>query len=302
VPSPILGSRRTAEDVTNGIDLTGKLAVVTGCNSGIGHETMRILALRGAHVIGTGRTKEKAHGGCTRVEGRTTPVVLELSDFRSVISCADEIGKLAEAVDILICNAGMMASATLELVGGVEKTFATNHLGHFLFVNRLLPRITASRAGRVVVVSSDVAYRRWLRGIDFNSLRGEGRYAYMRAYAQSKLANALFSRELARRLRHTRAASNAVNPGFVRTNIENRAPTVLKWMMKLAGPLVAKTPAQGAATTCYVATVPQLEGVSGEFFQDCRPLAFAGKHPLNDDDMAAKLWGVSEELIRPVGS
>jgi NAD(P)-dependent dehydrogenase (short-subunit alcohol dehydrogenase family) len=118
----------------------------------------------------------------------------------------------------------------------------------------------------------------------------------MRAYGQSKLANALFSRELARRWRSTAATSNAVNPGFVRTNIENKAPPVLKRLMKLFGPLMAKTPAQGAATTCYVATAPQLDGVSGEFFENCKPRVFRTGRPINDDDLAARLWRVSEEL------
>jgi NAD(P)-dependent dehydrogenase (short-subunit alcohol dehydrogenase family) len=291
--------KHTAEEVTRGVDLTGKVAVVTGCNNGIGRETMRVLALRGAHVIGTGRTTEKAAHACREVEGWTTAAVLELSDYNSVLHCADRIREHVDAIDILVCNAGTLAPARLELINGVERTFATNHLGHFLFVRRLLPLVKAADAGRVIIVSSDVAYRKWLGGIDLDGIQGSGGYFHMRAYGQSKLANALFSRELARYLRGTHAVSNAVNPGFVRSNIANTAPRGLRWMMKFWGPLIAKTTAQGAATTCYVATSPELRGVSGEFFESCRRRIFPAKHPLNDDDMAAKLWKISEELVLP---
>ena len=145
-PVSPFGAKSTAEEVTLGLDLTGKTAVVTGCNSGLGYETMRVLAMRGAHVIGTGRNIEKASKACSSVSGKTTPVALELSNFDSIVECTNEIAQLTLPIDILVCNAGINTFSDLELVNGVERTFAVNHLGHFLLVNRLMPLLRESRA------------------------------------------------------------------------------------------------------------------------------------------------------------
>jgi len=286
----------TAEQVTEGRDLTGRVALVTGCNSGIGFETLRVLALRGAHVIGTGRTREKAEAACGSVTGMTTPAVLELSDFASVRACADMIDGLDLAIDMLICNAGVIAGK-LEQVYGLEKDFVVNHLGHFILVNRLLARVQAAEQGRVVLVSSGAAYGGNLpeQGIEFDNLSGARDWDMMTAYAQSKLANALFSLELARRLKGSTATSNALHPGFIHTNIGRNAPAPIRVAGKLFGWL-GKTTEQGAATTCYVATSPRLSQVSGEFFVDCNPVSVAGAAHIENKGMAAKLWQVSEEL------
>src|SRR5688500_13479506 len=143
----------TAEEVTAGLDLSGKTAVVTGCNSGIGFETMRVLALRGAHVIGTTRTHEKGAEACAKVKGRATSVVLELADVPSVVACADRIRTLTPRIDMLILNAGIVL-VELQQVYGLEKQFVVNHLGHFLLANRLLDLVRASAQGRVVTVGS----------------------------------------------------------------------------------------------------------------------------------------------------
>ena len=127
VPVGPFGANSTAEEVTAGIDLTGKTVVVTGANSGLGYETMRVLAMRGAHVIGTGRTMEKAEIACESIDGDTTPVVLELSDLASVASCVEQIGRLGEPIDMLICNAGIMALPELQQVNGIERHFFVNH-------------------------------------------------------------------------------------------------------------------------------------------------------------------------------
>lgn len=155
-PRSRFGRRSTAEEVTEGVDLTGKTVLITGVNSGLGFESMRVLAARGAHVIGAARTKEKAQEACARVEGKTTAVVCELSDMESVVRCADEVVAMNTPIDILMCNAGIMALAELQTKYGIEMQFLTNHLGHFVLVNRLLERVVeyAAEAGRVVMLSS----------------------------------------------------------------------------------------------------------------------------------------------------
>ena len=137
----------TAEDVTAGLDLTGKRALVTGATSGLGLETMRVLAMRGAEVYGTGRTLEKAQNACSGMAGNVVPLQLELTDFESVVACADAVAADGKPLDMLVCNAGVMALPELEQANGLEKQFVTNHLGHFLLTNRLLGRVMAAPAG-----------------------------------------------------------------------------------------------------------------------------------------------------------
>jgi NAD(P)-dependent dehydrogenase (short-subunit alcohol dehydrogenase family) len=224
VPSSGFDEDSTAEQVTEGIDLTGKIAVVTGCNSGIGFETMRVLAMRGCYVIGTGRTLEKAEAACKSVKGITTPVELELSDFDSVVNCAEQIRAMNSPIDTLICNAGMHGTER-ETVYGLEKHFVVNHLGHFILVNRLLDRLFFSWQGRIVVVASRAAYRSAPEeGIQFGDLRFRGDYNGRRAYAHSKLANVLFSYELARLLKGTRITTNSLHPGVSNDLLRRNQP------------------------------------------------------------------------------
>lgn len=294
LPVSSFDNHSTAEQVTAGIDLDGKIIVVTGCNSGIGFETMRVLALRGAHVIGTGRTMDKAGKACAAVTGNTTPVVLELADFQSVADCADRIAAMVPRIDVVIGNAGMIAGDELEQVDGIEKTFAVNHLGHFIFVYRLLKRLQAADQGRVVMVSSSAAFR--ANGIEFDNLSGKRDYNSRRWYGQSKLANALFSLELAHRLTATRVTANALHPGVIKTNIAHNQPWYVRTLFDTFGGLFTRSIAQGAATTCYLASSPPLATVSGYFFMNCNPITLSGSNHLYDKDMAARLWAVSEQL------
>ena len=296
-PVSPFGAKSTAEDVTLGLDLRGKTAVVTGCNSGLGYETMRVLAMRGAHVIGTGRNLEKASKACSSVTGKTTPVALELSNFDSIVESADAIAKLSLPIDILVCNAGINTFSDLELVNGVERTFVVNHLGHFVLVNQLMPLIKESEESRVVHVSSKSAYvQAPAVGIDFDNLRGEGAFDYWEAYGRSKLANALFSLELSSRLEGSSISSNALHPGLVQTNIARNAPVVLRTAFDWFGGLISKTPEEGAATQVYVATNPNIKGVSGAFFEDCNAVNVSGDHHIFNKSMAERLWSVSEEM------
>lgn len=295
VPIGPFGADSTAEEVTAGIDLGGKTALVTGCNSGLGYETMRVLALRGAHVFGSGRTMQKAADACARVPGRATPVVVELTDLDSVAAAADAIRKQTETLDMLICNAGIMELPELEQVNGIEKQFFVNHVGHFVLVNRLLPTVVAAPQGRVVVVASGAAIRSAPEaGIEFDNLSGERGYDPARAYGQSKLANVLFTLELAGRLRETNATANALRPGVIPTNLGRHMPRWKTWALENLGKPFTKTVEQGAATTCYVATAPSLARVSGYFFNHCNPHRPGGH--TEDRDMARRLWTVSEEL------
>jgi NAD(P)-dependent dehydrogenase (short-subunit alcohol dehydrogenase family) len=297
VPRSRFDEDSTAEQVTEGIDLQGKIAVVTGCTSGIGFETMRVLALRGAYVIGTGRTLDKAARACRLVPGITTPVALELSDFDSVVACADAIRSLNSPIDMLICNAGMRGGEH-EAVNGIEKHFLVNHLGHFLLVNRLIDRVYFSWQGRVVIVGSRAAYRSApAAGIEFDNISGERDYSVDKAYGHSKLANALFSLELARQLRGTRITSNALHPGVIDTGIVRTEPAVVRGLFGAWTALTGKSVEQGAATTCHVATSPLLGSTSGAWFEDCNAVHVSGTHHLEDQEMAARLWQLSESLL-----
>ena len=290
-------SDATAESVTADIDLRGKTALVTGCNSGLGLESMRVLAARGAHVIGTGRTVEKAKEACASVTGQTTPVALELSDFQSAVDCAESVKAMGMPLDIIIANAGISGHRELQVIDGIEQTFRINYLGHFVLVNNLLPVVAAAPAGRVVHLGSAAAYLRVPEGgIDFGSLRGEKSYSRLEKYGQSKLANILFSLHLSKILESSAATSNAVHPGVVHTNIARNYPGWFQVAFDTVGPLFMKTPAEGAATQVYVATHPDVAGVSGAYFENCNPVIVAGDSHLHDAELAEKLWQVSLQM------
>ena len=301
VPVSDFDEDSTAEEVTAGIDMSGKLAVVTGCTSGIGFETMRVLALRGAWVVGTSRSLEKAQAACARVIGITTPLQLELADLESVIACANAIRSINAPPDILVCNAGYLGgSGERQLVNGIEKHFAINHLGHFVLVNRLLGRLYMAHQGRIVVVASRTAYKRAPEaGIELNNLGATYGYEDMRAYGQSKLANVLFALQLARLLKGTRITVNALHPGVINTEIDRHMSRIKQAgfavMAALGG---TKTVEEGAATSCHVATSSLLGSTSGKYFEDCNAVTVHGDNHMQDVALAEELWRVSEDLMR----
>lgn len=298
VPLSSFGADSTAEEVTAGIDLTGRTALVTGATSGLGLETLRVLSMRGAHVIVTGRTLEKARGACATVAGKTTPVALELERWDSVAAAAEQVRALGTPIDMLICNAGIMALPKLEQVYGLEKQFVVNHLGHFILVNRLLDQVRAAPQGRIVAVSS-LGYR-WApaAGIEFDNLSGERDYQPNKMYGQSKLANMLMVLGLAERLAGTPTTANAVHPGVINTNLGRHFEPWKRVAASLIGWTFMKSVEAGAATTCYVATAPALAQTTGHYFEDCNPVVpEAGKH-MDDRALAAQLWTRSEELTR----
>ncbi len=293
-PKSPFNRKSTAEEVTEELNLRGKTALVTGCNSGLGFETMRVLTMRGAHVIGAARTQQKAAEACEMMAGQTSPVECELSDFDSVVACTEQVAGMGIPIDMLICNAGIMALPDLEQKYGLELQFVTNHLGHFILVNRLLDQVNKSNEGRVVMLSSAAHQQGPKDGIQFDNLSGEDGYSGWSAYGQSKLANILFANHLSKRLENTTTTSNSVHPGVINTNLgRNMKGPMLALLSVFVLPFIRSIP-QGAATQCYVATNPSLRGVSGYYFADCNAKKTSAHG--RDADMAEKLWNVSEEL------
>ncbi len=298
VPASGFDKNSTAEEVTEGLDLAGKLAVVTGCTSGIGYETMRVLAKRGAHVVGTSRSAERAQEACRSVIGTTSPVQLDLGDFDSVARCARDILSLRSPVDMLILNAGYRGGGNeRQLINGIEKHFVINHLGHFILVNRLLARLYVSTQGRVVTVASRTAYRDApAEGILFDDLALDRNYSDSLAYGHSKLANALFSLKLAELLRGTRMTSNALHPGVISTELSRNLNPLSRFLWNAYVSVNGKTVEQGAATTCFVATSPALGNVSGKYFEDCSAVVIEGQGHMQNMAMADRLLEKTIEL------
>ncbi len=291
-----LGFASTADEATAGCDLTGQTVLVTGCNSGLGFATIRTLARRGARVIATARTVDKARAACAGLEGQFLPLACELADPDSVRAAVTSARNGAAPLDAIVCNAGVMNIPTPQQRFGWELHLFTNHVGHFMLVTGLLDRLAP--AGRVVVTASRAHRRAPPPGIDFDNLSGERGYVPMKAYGVSKLANILFTRELARRLSAgggAKQTANTLHPGVIDTNIVRSLPAVARLAFRVAAPLVLKTPAQGAATQCYLAASPAVAGVTGAYYADCNP---AETTPLGRDmTLAARLWDATEALV-----
>jgi NAD(P)-dependent dehydrogenase (short-subunit alcohol dehydrogenase family) len=268
-PTSPFDANSTAEQVTEGLDLAGKTYAITGANSGLGFETMRVLTMRGAHVIGIARSMEKAENACSSVQGHTTPAYLDLTDFESVVNCASMIRAMNTPLDGLVCNAGIMALQERELVYGMEKQFVVNHLGHFILINQLMESVMAAPQGRFVILSSVAHKRAPEGGIQFDDLDFSG----------------------------TSTTCNSVHPGVINTNLGRHMSWYMRWGSKLLGWAFMKSVEEGAATQTYVATSPGLAGVNGYYFADCNPDPGETVH-MRDELMAARLWELSEELTR----
>src|SRR5277367_5696525 len=281
--------------------MQGKTVVVTGGNSGIGFETAAALASMGARVLVTARNADKGRAAVAAItqrlpgEGRVQLVVFDLADLASVRQGAAEILDQAPRVDVLVNNAGLVLTERAETVDGYEATLAINHLGPFLLTNLLLERIRASAPARVVNVAA-TAHNTARKGIPFDDLQTTGRYRGMRVYGQSKLANILFTLELARRAEGTGVTANSLHPGTVRTGYggDGDARGFLAFGIKIASPFFL-SPAKGARTSVYLASSPVVEGVSGEYFVKCKPRK--PRRWAQDSDAARHLWEVSEELV-----
>ncbi len=295
-----LGYSSTAEQVTQGISLEGKTFLLTGCSSGLGYETMRVLALRGARVLGAARSIEKARDACATVKGQTVPVSCELSDPASVRQCVKMVSELLTAegtkLDGIICNAGIMALPELQQAHGFELQFFTNHIGHFILVTGLLDSLADQ--GRVVMLSSGAHMMAPKGGIQFDNLSGEKSYRSWTAYGQSKFANLLFAKELHHRFQGTQKTAYAVHPGVIQTNLGRHMPSIQRLVFGWAGPVFLKSVQQGAATQTYVATSAEALSQSGQYFANsnlakCRSDA-------DQRELAQRLWTVSEEIVSKI--
>jgi WW domain-containing oxidoreductase len=287
------GYGSTAEEVTEGLSLAGKTVLVTGCSSGLGFEASRVLALRGARVIGSARTLEKARTACAAFKGETVPLACELSDPASVRACVAAVARSGLTLDAIVCNAGIMALPKALQTHGIEAQLFTNHVGHFMLVTGLLDRLADD--GRVVMLSSAAHKMAPKGGIEFENLSGDKGYAPWTAYGQSKLANLLFARELARRFTGTRRTANAVHPGVIQTRLGRHMNPVARFFFGLANPLVLKTAPQGAATEVWAAVHPAAGKLSGEYLADCN--VAKSRPDAEDPALAARLWRVTEEIV-----
>jgi NAD(P)-dependent dehydrogenase (short-subunit alcohol dehydrogenase family) len=289
------GYGSTAEDVTAGLSLAGLTILVTGAASGLGRETVRVLAMRGARILATGRTEGGVRTACGSFAGEVVPMTCELSTPASVRACVEGVKKTGYALDAIICNAGIMALPKLEQACGYELQFFTNHVGHFILVTGLLGHL--NEGARVVMLSSEAHRGAPKAGVEFDNLSGAKGYGAWSAYGQSKLCNILFAKELSKRLDGGRTA-NAVHPGVIQTNLGRSMPAFARAALSAASPLFLKDVSQGAATQCYVATHPSLAKVTGQYFSDCnvaKPTANA-----NDAGLASRLWAVSERIVTEV--
>ncbi|KAJ0976936.1 hypothetical protein J5N97_012410 [Dioscorea zingiberensis] len=302
------GPGSTAEEVTEGIDASHLTAIVTGSTSGIGKETARVLALRGAKVIIPARTLESGIKVKESLleqnpDAKLQVMQMDVSSLESVRSFAHSFNSSNKHLNILINNAGIMACPFQLSQDGIELQFATNHLGHFLLTNLLLEKMKATAKetgtqGRIVNVSS-VAHRRsdtsWL---DLNVINDKTKYSPVNAYARSKLANILHSNELSRRLKEggSNVTANSLHPGVILTNISRSLDlnAVVMSLATLVKPFLKSIP-QGAATTCYVALSPKIKDISGKYFADCNEISPSKK--AKDEVLGKKLWEFSQEIF-----
>ncbi|PSC68474.1 WW domain-containing oxidoreductase [Micractinium conductrix] len=296
-----LGHRSTALEALQGADLTGKLAVVTGGNSGIGVETVKALAHAGADVMLCSRSVEAGDrvaaelqaGG---VKGKIRVKQLDLADLASVKAMGAELAASLPRLDLLILNAGVMACPKGTTKQGFETQIGTNHFGHFYLTQLLLPKMKAQGApARVVVVSSSA--HTMVKGIPLDDINFEHRkYGAWSSYGQSKLANVLFAKELARRLGEEGSPVKAfcLHPGVIKTNLQRHMGFSAFLLNTFAGPFM-KTVPQGAATSVYSATAPELEQRSGAYLADCK-VAAASKAG-QDAELAKAFWTKSEEML-----
>lgn len=304
-----------ASEVLEGVDLTGRMAIVTGGAAGIGRETVRALAAAGADVMIAARNTEAAASAAEEINAiigaeRVTFDRLELDELSSVSAFAERWG--TRPLSLLINNAGVMACPQGQTRDGFETQFGTNHLGHFLLTILLRPALERGAPSRVVVLSS-AAHR--YSGIDFDDLHFERRaYHPFRAYGQSKTANALFALEFDRRFSDRGIRAFSVMPGVIKTDLGRHMTPQLRDEMGFAAAPAAQAPVieyksieAGAATSVWAATAPELAGIGGAYLEDCAQApAFSEDLPRGkgvmpfalDPEAALKLWDVSEKLVK----
>ncbi|MFN1834960.1 SDR family oxidoreductase [Balneola sp. MJW-20] len=275
--------------------MNNKLCVITGANSGIGLETAKSLADEGAFIVMVCRNEDKASAARTQIANETgnQGIDIVLCDFSvqsEIRKAAQEILDKYDQIDVLINNHGFIASERQESVDGYEMTFAVNHLGYVLFTDLLMDAIKKSGSARIINVSSE-AHRRGTFDPDDIQLK-EG-FSPMKAYSNSKLFNIMFTKELAKHLTDTAITANCLHPGVVATNFAQSGNFLTKTFFTL-GKLFMKSPKEGAETSIYLATSPEVEGVNGAYFKDKK--AATPSSEARDENAAAKLWDLSRDM------
>lgn len=299
-----LGSRTTAEEALRGASLAGKTAIVTGASSGIGVETARVLAKAGAKVILAVRALPAGEEVAFRIRQETGATVevkhLDLTDLLSVRAFATAFSESGQSLELLVNNAGVMATPLGVTKQHVELQLGTNHVGPFYLTNLLRPALARGAPSRIVTVSSSLHRRgrgeRLLATIDDDRTHSRRKYVPFDAYGDSKLANVLFTRELAKVLPKGVLAFT-LHPGVIPTPL-SRSLGLRGAIFRIAGRPFMKSVAQGAATSIYAATAPELADRSGAYLEDCQI-----KEPsrdAQDDALAKKLWDATEKLIASV--
>jgi NAD(P)-dependent dehydrogenase (short-subunit alcohol dehydrogenase family) len=287
-------------------DQSGRVAVVTGANTGIGYHTAAVLARCGAHVVLAVRDLEKGNIALARIvaadpQADVTLQKLDLSSLDSVRAAAGALRSAYPRIDLLINNAGVMMTPKQLTADGFEMQFGTNHLGHFALTGLLLEHLLDVRDSRVVTVSSNG--HRLRAAIHFDDLQWERSYDRIGAYSQAKLANLLFTYELQRRLatQHKNTIAVAAHPGSSHTELTSNLPTIFKPAVAVLGPLMFQGAAMGALPTLRAATDPDVQG--GQYYgpdglgeQRGHPKLVASSAQSHDEELARRLWTVSEEL------
>ena len=276
--------------------MAGKTVLVTGASGGIGKATALGLGVLGAHLAITGRDRDRTEDAAGEIraagDGQVEVFVADLSSQAEVRRLADEVLRDLPRLDVLVNNVGGYWDTRHLTADGLEHTFALNHLAPFLLTNLLRDRLMQSAPARVVTVSSNAQA---LGEIDFDDLQGERSYSGARAYNQSKLANVLFTYELARRLKSTSVTANALHPGVVSTSFGAEDPRrIQQLLIPFLRPFM-KSPAKGAATSIHLASAPDLEQVTGRFFANGKPKRSSTRS--YDEATAARLWQVSADLV-----
>ncbi len=277
--------------------MQGKICLITGGTNGIGKSTAQALAQMGATVVIVGRNAQKTSQVVDEIRSATSntnvdALLADLSSLEEVRRLAGEFKRKYTRLHVLLNNAGAMFWTRHVTVDGLELTFALNHLAPFLFTNLLLDTIKASAPARIINLSS----RAHQGGrIDFEDLQSERHYVGMDVYGNSKLANILFTIELARRLDGAHVTANAVHPGFVNSGFAKNNPGLAFKLFGAVGPLIARSPEKGAETTIYLASSPEVEGVTGKYFSDSQLTQTAPQAA--DAAAAKKLWEVSAEMV-----
>ena len=277
-------------------NLQGKVCLITGATNGIGEEAAKQIALMGAEIVFIARSPAKAEELKQSLKSLTAresiSIIADLSSQEDVKRAASEFLSMNKPLNILLNNAGIMNTSRKETVDGLEEVFSVNHLAYYSFTLMLINKLIESGPSRVVNVASGA--HMFVKDMNFDDLQSEKEYKTMQVYGRSKLANILFTRELAERLEGKGVTVNCLHPGFVNTGIgSNNSPTMGRILMTLARPFSRKTD-KGAETSIYLCVSPEVENETGEYFYDCKKEKISAA--ASDKENATKLWEVSSKL------